>query len=116
MITFLIWSLTMYGLSNILVYGSILNGFRNFIEKVGNKGIPIISPTFKFVRDILRCMMCTPFHLGYLSTIFFFSPTHVVFSTPLILAWFLDANLASGVVWAINSIIEWFETNKSNNN
>jgi hypothetical protein len=106
---FIIWSIMLYGISNILVYGSILNSFRNFIEKIGNSTILIISPIFKFIREMLKCMMCTPFHLGYLSTFFIYSPTFEYFSLPLYYSWILDAGIASGVVWGINSIIEWFE-------
>jgi hypothetical protein len=28
------------------------------------------------------------------------------------IAWFFDGMLASGAVWAINSIVEWFEENR----
>jgi hypothetical protein len=31
-------------------------------------------------------------------------------------SWFFDAFLASGSTWIINSIIEWFEENRPNNN
>jgi hypothetical protein len=27
-------------------------------------------------------------------------------------SWFFDGMLASGAVWAINSIVEWFEENR----
>jgi hypothetical protein len=31
-------------------------------------------------------------------------------------SWFLDGMLASGSVWAINSIVEWFEENRPKQN
>ena len=64
----LIWILAAYGMSQILVFGSIFEKPRNWITK----------------------SMCT---FEY-SNIFF------------------DGMLASGSVWALNAIIEWFEENK----
>jgi hypothetical protein len=46
------------------------------------------------------------------------SPTYYLFGTTPWISWFFDGLLASGAVWAINAIIEWFEQNRptSNNN
>jgi len=112
---FIVWSLLLYGISNILVYGSILNWFRDWVEKIGNKKYPIISPTFHFVREMLRCMMCTPFHVGYILSFALYSPIAEIFSIQVQYSWIFDAFLASGVVWMINSIVEWYEQNRPQN-
>jgi hypothetical protein len=41
-----------------------------------------------------------------------FSPTFVLFGTPLWISWFFDGIMSSGAVWAINAIVEWFEENR----
>lgn len=105
-----------YGLSNIIVYGSIFNGVRRFIDLMSKTNIPIIEPSFKFIKDMTSCMMCTGFHVGWFLSITIFSPTSVFLGTPLWISWFFDSFLSSGAVWAINSIIEWFEQNRPNNN
>jgi hypothetical protein len=51
------------------------------------------------------------FFLGAVVT----SPTYWLFGTTPVISWFFDGLLASGAVWAINSIIEWFEQNRPTN-
>lgn len=116
MTQFVIWILMLYGMTNIAVYGSILNGFRNHIEKLGNNPKIMLSNLFHFIREMMRCMMCASFHLGYLVSIFVYSPTHQNLGLNTYTSWFFDACLASGGVWIINSIVEWFEENRPNNN
>jgi hypothetical protein len=41
-----------------------------------------------------------------------FSPTEYCFDTHIALSTFFDGMFASGSVWAVNSIIEWFESKK----
>lgn len=108
----LVWVFTIYGLSNIGVYGSILNGFRDGIEKLGNNDKFFFAPVFHFMREMMRCMMCLPTWVGFIFGIFVFSPTHYFLGVPLYFSWFLDGPLASGTTWVINSIVEWFEENR----
>jgi hypothetical protein len=35
-----------------------------------------------------------------------------LYDTPTWISWFFDGLFASGGVWAVNSIIEWFENKK----
>ena len=96
----LIWIIAAYGMSNILVYGSI---FENLRDKIIIKS--------DFFGDLIQCMMCTSTWVGFFFSLVFFSPTAELVLIPYTNVFF-DGMLASGGVWALNAIIEWFEENK----
>jgi len=97
----LIWLLTAYGMSQILVYGSIFDTPREWITKKS-----------KFFGDLLGCMMCTSTWVGFFFSLVLWSPTlQFDLSLPYTNIFF-DGMLASGGVWAINAIVEWFEQNR----
>lgn len=110
----ILWMIMTYGISNILVYGSIFNGPRNAINKWANDEYMPFQAFWVFLSDMLKCMMCTPTWIGFLFGIFLYSPIHEILGVSPFVSWFFDGMLASGSVWAINSIIEWFETNRPN--
>ena len=89
----LIWLLAAYGMSQILVYGSIFDTPREWITKKS-----------KFFGDLLGCMI--------FFSLVLWSPT---LQFDLCIPYsnvFFDGMLASGGVWAINAIVEWFEQNR----
>ena len=51
----LLFILVTYGFSNIVVYGSIFKGMRNFLKKV--------SPNFW--GELVSCMICFPTWVGF---------------------------------------------------
>jgi hypothetical protein len=108
-----IFALTSYGLMNIMVYGSIFSGLRDFFKNMGNKEILLISPIFKFIYGIISCPMCFSTWGGFFLGFFVYSPTMSYFGLCYSVSWFFDGIFSSGIVWAINSVIEWYE-NKSN--
>lgn len=108
----LIWFLMAYGFTNIMVWGSIFAGMRNKIAELGEDIFNPYSPIFKFISGILSCMMCCSTWVGFFMGLFIFSPTHEYFDVNTEAAWFFDGLLASGAVWAINAIVEWFEQNR----
>ena len=114
MMIILIWLLIAYGQSNIMVYGSIFNGFRNFLGKWGGNPYAPLNGIGQFVSELLSCMMCTSTWVGFFLSLSFFSPAHEFFNIPEIFSWFFDGMLASGFVWAFNSVVEWFEENRPN--
>ena len=61
---------------------------------------------------MLRCMMCTSTWVGFFIGIFVYSPWNMIIGEPLWYSWFFDGMFASGAVWAINAIVEWFEVNR----
>ena len=114
----LLWIIMSYGLMNIMVYGSIFAFFRNFLKKWGYTDITPGHPKYPFhqlgafMSDMISCPMCFSFHGGWFLSLVIFSPTYCLFTTPLWISWFFDGIISSGAVWAINSVIEWFEVNR----
>ena len=108
-----IWAFASYGLMNIMVYGSIFSGLRDFINNVGKRDILFISPVFKFIYGSISCPMCFSTWGGFFLGFFIYSPTMTYFGLCYEASWFFDGILSSGIVWAINAIIESYE-NKSN--
>jgi hypothetical protein len=106
----LLFILIAYGLSNIIVYGSIFNEPRNFLNRK--------SPNFW--GKLFSCMMCFPTWAGFFLSLTFFSPTlHYgmvdlnvfnLFSIPKeYLSVFFDGMLASGTTWLLHTIQEMAE-------
>ena len=94
-----IWILSAYGMSQIIVFGSIFENFRQWIIR-----------NSKFFGDLVQCMMCTSTWVGFFFSFAFFSPTTTMIVIPYTNIFF-DGMLASGSVWALNAIVEWFEKN-----
>jgi hypothetical protein len=111
-----LWMIMAYGLSNIVVYGSIFSGVRNTINEMAETPLPFVQSLGKFLRGMTSCMMCFGFHVGWFLALTIYSPVHHILEVSPYVSWFFDAFLSSGAVWAINSIIEWFEQNRPNNN
>jgi hypothetical protein len=112
MVQILIWMIMAYGISNILVYGSIFNRPRNYIFNEADHGIGFLTGFYQFLKGMLSCMMCTPVWVGFFFGIFLYSPVHEILEVTLWASWFFDGMFASGAVWGINAIIEWFEVNR----
>lgn len=108
----LIWFVLAYGFTNIMVWGSIFAGMRNKIALMGDDILNPFFPIFKFISGILSCVMCFSTWAGFFLGLFIYSPTHEYFQLTKDISWFFDGLLASGAVWAINAIIEWFENNR----
>lgn len=98
-----IWILAAYGMSQIIVFGSIFQKLRDWL--IDNS---------KFFGDLVQCMMCTSTWVGFFFSLAFFSPTKELIIIPYTQIFF-DGMLASGSVWAINAIVEWFEKNVPTN-
>ena len=96
----------------IMVFGSILQGLIDFITKWGENAYAPFQFVGEFISGILGCPMCFSFHGGWFLSLVIFSPTFVLFGTPLWISWFFDGIMSSGAVWAINAIVEWFEENR----
>jgi len=110
-----LWVLLAYGMSNILVYGSIFSGPRDLINKWAANETKLFHGFWVFLSDMLKCMMCAPTWVGFFFGIFLYSPVHEILGVNEYVSWFFDGMLASGGTWAINSIIEWFEENRPQN-
>ena len=89
----IIWILAAYGMTQILVYGSIFDTPRDWIK---------MNSTF--FGDLISCVMCTSTWVGVFFSLTFFSPT-----IDFVIRGQSGTN--SGSVWALNAFIEWFEKN-----
>lgn len=108
----ILWTIMAYGLSNIVVYSKIFNKPRNFIKKLSETEIIIIKSIGEFLQGATSCMMCFGFHSGWFLSLLVYSPVHELLGANQHYSWLFDGMLASGAVWAVNSIIEWFESKK----
>jgi hypothetical protein len=115
MVNLIAWFVLAYGFSNIMVYGSIFSGFRNFFIKWGSNQYAPFQPVGNFISGILGCMMCCSTWIGFFLGLVLFSPSYWFFGASPYYSWFFDGLMASGAVWAINSVIEWFEQNRPTN-
>ena len=108
MTNLLIFILTVYGISNILVYSSIFEGFRDFLTKFGT------GP--KSLSKLFSCMMCLPTWIGFIVSIIFNinnipTPLSIFNPESMLLTTFLNGMIASGGVYAFNVLVEFFEGN-----
>lgn len=111
MMILLLWLIAAYGMTQILVYGSIFQGLRDSINTMGNMRVPVISPLFNFINGIITCMMCCSTWVGFFMS-FIWSPWVNIMEVHPYVGVFFDGMLASGGVWAINAMVEWFEENR----
>jgi len=106
----LLFILIAYGFSNIVVYGSIFEGFREFWKK--------FNP--KFFGTLFSCMVCLPTWVGFFMSLTFFSPTLFYGLGDLsVFGWFevpkeavsvfWDGVLASGTTWLLHTGQEMME-------
>jgi hypothetical protein len=100
----LMFELLAYGITNILVFGSIFKEWRAFWDRT--------SPNF--FGKLFTCPLCLSTWVGaFLSTLFIF----LGYTTPFIsygitmlpLVVFFDACFTSGCVWIIHTVQEYFE-------
>ena len=112
----LAWFIMSYGLMNIMVYGSIFQGLRDFLGRWRDgQNLPFKS-IGNFLSGLINCPLCFSTWGGFVLSVLIYSPTNTIFNTPLMYSWFFDGIMSAGAVWAINSVIEWFEENRPNKN
>lgn len=97
----ILWAFAAYGMTSILVWGSIFESTREWIKK-----------NSKFFGDLISCTLCTSTWVGFFMSIVLGSISERYFDTLFILNLFFDGMLTAGLVWSINSIIEFFEESR----
>jgi hypothetical protein len=90
-----------YGMTSILVWGSIFEKQREWIKSKS-----------KFFGDLISCTLCTSTWVGFFMSIFLGSVSSLFFDTLWIFNLFFDGMYSAGIVWAINTIIEFFEESR----
>ena len=110
----LCYILAMYGLTNLMVYGSgpwnMLGKFRDFSHRY-----------LVIIGDMLECMMCTSTNFGWIMSLINillidyvnpFTPFNIIFYNTSL--WYLiiplDAFITSGSVWLIHTLQETLES------
>lgn len=97
----IMWALMGYGMSTILVYGSIFDRPRNWIKA-----------NSKFFGELLGCMMCTSTWVGFFMSICLGGLSSAIFDVNWLIGFFFDGMFTCGAVWAINAIVEFFEESR----
>jgi hypothetical protein len=97
----ILWAFAAYGMTSILVWGSIFESTREFIKRKS-----------KFFGDLISCTLCTSTWVGFFMSIVLGGLIAPVFGINPILGVFFDGMFTAGIVWAINSIIEFFEESR----
>ena len=106
----LIWFLIAYGITNILVIGSIFLMMRVNIRKRSTTG----SRFYKLLDSILSCMMCCSMWVGFFLGIFIWSPTGHYLEISSAISWFFDGALSSAVVCLIGTFINHYKMQDDN--
>lgn len=101
MVYLIFWMVAAYGMTSIIVWGSI---FENLREK--------IKQNSKFFGDLISCTLCTSTWVGFFLSICLGGLTSGLFQIHWLPSIFFDGMFTAGAVWAINSIVEYYEENR----
>lgn len=100
MATLFLWSFMGYGMTTILVYGSIFEKQREWIKSHS-----------EFFGSLISCMLCTSTWVGFFMSICLGGLT-TSYGMHWLPAIFWDGMFTAGIVWAINGIVEFFEESR----
>jgi hypothetical protein len=102
MVYLFLWAFIAYGMSTIIVFGKIFETQRAWVKTKSN-----------FFGELISCMLCTSTWVGFFLSIITNGLTNNFLETHYkIVTIFFDGMFTAGIVWAINSIIEFFEENR----
>ena len=103
-----IFLLICYGACNNLIYGSLFEGFRNYLGKFGTSGYSL--------HKLFTCFMCLGTWMGFVISILFayfgyadLTPVGSMGITNMYLLIFLNGLLSAGGVWLIHTFQEFLE-------
>ncbi len=91
----LIWILTCYGMSFIILWGSIFDAPRNWIKMRST-----------FFGDLLSCIVCTGTWVGFFMSIALWSPTTQYFNSYWIINLLADGCLSAATCYIVNLLTE----------
>jgi len=100
MVKLILWMVLAYGMSTIIVYGHIFDKPREWFSSKS----PII-------REFLTCMLCIPTWVGFFLSFVLGGLSNEYFDTGNF-TFFFDGMFTAGAVWAINSLVEFFEESR----
>lgn len=98
-----IFVLVCYGACNCLIYGSIFEGFRDYLTKFGTSGYSL--------HKLFTCFMCLSTWMGFIISAILIvtkNETPITINNPY-LSIFFHGLLSSACVWLIHTLQEHFE-------
>lgn len=95
------WMIMAYGMTSILVWGSIFEELRAWIKRVST-----------FFGDLISCTLCTSTWVGFFFSICFGGLVTNYFNINQYVGIFFDGMFTAGAVWAINAVVEFFEESR----
>lgn len=101
MFILIFWMFVAYGMTSILVWGSIFEKPRQ-----------IIKDKSKFLGDLISCTLCTSTWVGFLMSFLLGGLCEKIFYCNYFIGLFFDGMFTAGCVWSINSIVEFFEESR----
>lgn len=93
--------LLVYGLTNIIVRGTLFESLKDKLEdRMLNTKSSIIKWSLRHFLTLINCPMCTGFHVGWIVGIWFgpFAAWNVI----------CNGALFSGTTWIINAVVQFF--------
>lgn len=99
----IIFLLICYGACNNLIYGSLFEGFRNFLMKFGTGGYSLYK--------LFTCFMCLGTWMGFaISSLMVLFNTPTLFETNnILITIFLHGLFSAGGVWLLHTLQEMLE-------
>lgn len=97
----ILWAFMGYGMTTILVYGSIFDTPREWIKK-----------NSKFFGTLIGCVMCTSTWVGFFLSICLGGLTTRILDIHWLPSIFFDGMVTCGLVWAMNGVVEFFEESR----
>lgn len=104
----LIFILICYGACNNIIWGSVFEGFRNFLAKFGTSGYSL--------HKLFTCFMCLGTWMGFAITQIMnyfgyakLTPMGELGVENIYLMTFMNGLIAAGGVWLLNTIQDAFE-------
>lgn len=94
----LFWIFMSYGMTSIIVWGSIFETTREWIKSHS-----------KFFGDLVSCTLCTSTWVGFFLSLCLSGLSGSYFDIHWVFGIFFDGMFTAGSVWALNAIIEYFE-------
>lgn len=107
----LIWSLSIYGCANIIVFSTLFKPIREFaqfkklVKSAKGEIIEVVERKFQFFKKLMTCVICISFYLGGIWGLVVYSPANelIYVSSDYIkvIEFFFNAFLGSCNSWLI---------------
>ncbi len=90
-----LWSLAIYGITQIITEASIFENVRNFLTDSNNR-------IFNFFGKLVSCFLCASVWVSFLLSVWVFSPSLFFWPYLSIGSFFIDGMIGSTIVWFLH--------------